>query len=204
MPELGLSAVVISFVISTLSPPHPFKQGSKALGKLAVNSKKGPRAQVPSQNLAGKLLSQQLGERFVVTSILGHFHAVLITAKPEATGLVPLRNRDLSSPLAVARERVVARQAQLSSGRPEHKRRSPVWSAAASPKPAAIGFQSSRSKPARSSSGRASPFERLVQHRRDRHGRQDNARPAATHHRGARQHQERRQGFQRQGRAEAA
>ncbi|WP_292227871.1 hypothetical protein [Mesorhizobium sp.] len=95
----ALSAVVISFVIATLSPPEPFKQGSKALGKLTVNSEKWPRAQVPSQNLAGKLLSQQPGESFVMTSILGHFHAVLINAKPEAPGLVPLRNRDLS-PLA--------------------------------------------------------------------------------------------------------
>ncbi|RWL96785.1 MAG: hypothetical protein EOR68_18125 [Mesorhizobium sp.] len=98
MPELGLSAVVISFIISTVPSPEPFKQCSKALGKLTVNSKKRPRAQVPSQKLAGKLLSQQSGESFVVTSILGHFHAVLITAKPEAPGLVPLRNRDLSSP----------------------------------------------------------------------------------------------------------
>ncbi|RWL77834.1 MAG: hypothetical protein EOR67_16620 [Mesorhizobium sp.] len=98
MPELGPSAVVISFVISTAPSPEPFKQCSKALGKLTINSKKWPRAQVPSQKLAGKLLSQQPGESFVVTSILGHFHAVLITAKPEAPGLVPLRNRDLSSP----------------------------------------------------------------------------------------------------------
>ncbi|AZO06635.1 MULTISPECIES: hypothetical protein [unclassified Mesorhizobium] len=73
MPELGLSAVVISFVISTVPSPEPFKQGSKALGKLTVNPKKWPRAQVPSQNLAGKLPPQQPGESFVVTSILGHF-----------------------------------------------------------------------------------------------------------------------------------